>query len=183
MKNKLKIIGGQWRSRNITFVDSVGLRPTPSRVRETLFNWLQQDISGRHCLDLYAGSGALGFEAASRGAKSIVQVEENPLVCQQLKENAQTLAAQQIKQVQSEVLRFLSGNSTGFDIVFIDPPFGKNLALQTCLCLENKSWLNVGAKIYLEVEKHLVLVGLPENWQLLKHKTAGEVGYYLFVRS
>ena len=183
MKNKLRIISGEWRSRNITFVDSLGLRPTPSRVRETLFNWLQYDIQGRRCLDLYAGSGALSFEAASRGAKFVMQVEENPMVCRQLKENAVTLAAQQIKLVQSEVFRFLTGNSEPFDVVFIDPPFGKDMVVQTCLWLEDKGWLSANAKIYVEVERNLVLEGLPENWQLLKHKTAGEVGYYLFERS
>jgi 16S rRNA (guanine966-N2)-methyltransferase len=92
VQNKLRIIGGIWRSRNITFVDAPGLRPTPARVRETLFNWLQNDLMGRRCLDLYAGSGALGFEAASRGAKSVIQVENNGLACRALKENAITLA-------------------------------------------------------------------------------------------
>ena len=182
MKNKIKIIGGEWRSRTITFIDSPSLRPTPSRVRETLFNWLQYDITGRSCLDLYAGSGALSFEAASRGAKSVVQVEENPQVCQQLKENAIALAAPQIKIIHSDVFRFLAGENTFFDIVFIDPPVAKNLAVQTCQWLEDKVWLNNHAKIYVEVEQQLILKGLPENWQLLKHKIAGEVGYYLFER-
>lgn len=182
MKNKVRIIGGQWRSRNITFEDSPGLRPTPSRVRETLFNWLQVDIEGRRCLDLYSGSGALSFEAASRGAKSVVQVEENPQVCRQLHENVQALQALQIKIVQSEVFRFLAGNSEPFDVVFLDPPFGKGLAVQTCQWLEDKGWLSANAKIYVEIEQQLLLAGLPENWQLLKHKSAGEVGYYLFER-
>ena len=182
MNNKVKIIGGQWRSRNITFIESQGLRPTPSRVRETLFNWLQYDIQGRRCLDLYAGSGALSFEAASRGAKSVVQVEENPHVCRQLHENIQILKATQIKLVQSEVFRFLAGDAELFDVVFIDPPFGKELAAQTCQWLEDKGWLSVNAKIYVEVERSLVLEAMPENWQLLKHKAAGEVGYYLFAR-
>jgi 16S rRNA (guanine966-N2)-methyltransferase len=182
MSNKIKIIGGQWRSRNITFVDSPGLRPTPARVRETLFNWLQYDVAGNSCLDLYAGSGALGFEAASRGAKLVVQVEENTLVCQHLKKNALALAAQQIKLVQSEVFRFLAGKSELYDLVFIDPPFGKNLAVQTCQWLEDKGWLSAQAKIYVEVEQSLRLEGMPENWILLKHKTAGEVGYYLFEK-
>lgn len=182
MSNKIKIIGGQWRSRNIIFVDSPGLRPTPGRVRETLFNWLQYDVAGSCCLDLYAGSGALGFEAASRGAKSVLQVEENALVCQHLKKNAVALAAQQIKLVQSEVFRFLASNSEPYDLVFIDPPFGKNLAVQTCQWLEDKGWLSAQAKIYVEVERNLSLQGMPEHWILLKHKTAGEVSYYLFER-
>jgi 16S rRNA (guanine966-N2)-methyltransferase len=182
MKNKIKIIGGQWRSRTIAVIDSPGLRPTPARVRETLFNWLQFDIIGRRCLDLYSGSGALGFEAASRGAKYVVQVEENPQVCRQLKENAQALSARQIKLVQSDVFRFLAGNAELFDLVFLDPPFNKGLAVQTCQWLEDKGWLSSGAKIYLETEHNLVLQDLPTNWQMLKHKIAGEVAYYLFVR-
>ncbi|MGR8998102.1 MAG: 16S rRNA (guanine(966)-N(2))-methyltransferase RsmD [Gammaproteobacteria bacterium] len=183
MQNKLKIIGGNWRSRTVTFIDAPGLRPTPSRVRETLFNWLRNDITGSRCLDLYAGSGALGFEAASRGAKSVVQVENNALACRALKENAIKLAAEQIKIVQSDVFRYLAGDAEVFDVVFIDPPFAKALPVQTCQWLEEKGWLSQHAKIYVEAERALELKGIPENWQLLKSKTAGEVGYHLFERA
>ncbi len=124
MKNKLRIIGGDWRSRQINFVDAPGLRPTPARVRETLFNWLRYEIVGTQCLDLYAGSGALGFEAASRGAKSVVQVENNIQACHCLKDNAVALSAVQIKVVQNDVLRYLDGEGLAFDVVFLDPPFG-----------------------------------------------------------
>jgi len=125
VKNKLRIIGGDWRSRQLSFVDAPGLRPTPARVRETLFNWLQYGIFGKQCLDLYAGSGALGFEAASRGAKSVIQVENNVQACRCLKDNALTLsAADRIKVVQSDVLRYLAGDAQAFDVVFLDPPFG-----------------------------------------------------------
>lgn len=185
MQNKLRIIGGQWRSRQINFYDSPGLRPTPARVRETLFNWLQYDIPGSRCLDLYAGSGALGFEAASRGALSVIQIENNPESCRALKENSIKLGATQILIVQSDVFRFLAeNNAEPFDIVFLDPPFPLNLASQTCQWLEDKGWLSQQAKIYVEVEsKQKFLDELPENWQLLKSKTAGEVGYHLFERS
>ena len=182
MSNKLRIIGGNWRSRCITFVDAPGLRPTPARVRETVFNWLRNDIIGSRCLDLYAGSGALSFEAASREAKSVVQVENNPLACRALKENAVALAAGQIKIVQSDVFRYLAGDAEPFDIVFIDPPFAQDLAVQTCKWLEDKDWLSNHAKIYVETESTLKLNGMPENWRLLKSKTAGEVGYCLFER-
>ena len=182
MSNKLRIIGGNWRSRCITFVDAPGLRPTPARVRETVFNWLRNDIIGSRCLDLYAGSGALSFEAASREAKSVVQVENNPLACRALKENAVALAAGQIKIVQSDVFRYLAGDAEAFDIVFIDPPFAQSLAVQTCQWLEDKGWLSPHAKIYVETESTLKLVGMPPNWRLLKSKTAGEVGYCLFER-
>jgi 16S rRNA (guanine966-N2)-methyltransferase len=184
LKNQIRIIGGQWRSRQIGFYDAPGLRPTPARVRETLFNWLQFDIPGSRCLDLYAGSGALGFEAASRGAKSVIQVENNPDACRALKENAVKLAATQIKIVQSDVFRYLSGDAEPFDIVFLDPPFAQNLAPQTCQWLEDKGWLSQHAKIYIEAESKLkFLDDLPDNWQPLKSKTAGDVGFHLFGRS
>ncbi|SJM91588.1 Ribosomal RNA small subunit methyltransferase D [Crenothrix polyspora] len=183
MQNKLRIIGGQWRSRTITFADAPGLRPTPGRVRETLFNWLQYDIAGRTCLDLYAGSGALGFEAASRGAKSVVQVESNPQACQSLKQNVVALSAHQVTPVQAEVQQFLAGEPDCFDVVFIDPPFAKNRVLATCQALENNGWLARHAKIYVETERSLTLEGLPANWRQLKHKVAGEVAYHLFERS
>ncbi len=184
MNNKVKIIAGQWRGRNIEFVDSVGLRPTPVRVRETLFNWLQYDMLNRRCLDLYAGSGALSFEALSRGAKSALQVEENPRVCRQLTATALKLGAQaQVNIVQREVMQFLATpQGAAFDVIFLDPPFNLNLAVPTCQCLEDNNWLAAQAKIYVEVEHDLILHGLPKNWQQLKHNVAGEVGYYLFQR-
>lgn len=184
LKNQIRIIGGEWRSRQITFTDLPGLRPTPSRVRETLFNWLQNDLPGCRCLDLYAGSGALGFEAASRGAKSVVQVEQDSIACRALHENALKLKADQIKIVQSDVIRFLGANTAEpFDIVFLDPPFGKNMTVQTCQWLEDKGWLSRHAKIYVEAEnENKSLGGLPDNWQLLKSKTAGEVSYHLLSR-
>ncbi len=182
LKNQIRIIGGEWRSRQISFYDLPGLRPTPVRVRETLFNWLQHDIPGSRCLDLYAGSGALGFEAASRGAKSVVQVENNPNACRALKENAIKLAATQIKIVQSDVFRYLAGNAEPFDIVFLDPPFGMSLVKQTCQWLADKGWLNRGTKIYVEIESSMKLLdALPDNWMLLKSKTAGDVGYRLYL--
>lgn len=183
VKNKLRLIGGIWRSRYIYFVDAPGLRPTPARVRETLFNWLQNDIVGSRCLDLYAGSGALGFEAASRGAKLVVQVEKNAQACKSLKENTETLAADQITIINMDVSRYLAQNAKIFDLVFLDPPFSQNLAAPTCQSLEQHGWLKHGAKIYVETESHPDLSGIPDNWKLLKSKKAGEVGYHLFERS
>ena len=183
MKNKLRIIAGEWRSRQLIFQDSTGLRPTPARVRETLFNWLQHDVITSRCLDLYAGSGALGFEAASRGASSVTLVENNPQVCRLINENKIKLTAKQIKIVQTDVFEFLAGDSEPFSLVFLDPPFGKGLALQSCHWLEDKNWLTPSAKIYLEVENQLSLDDIPRNWQCLKNKKAGEVEYYLFQRN
>jgi 16S rRNA (guanine966-N2)-methyltransferase len=183
VKNKVRIIGGEWRSRQLHFIDAPGLRPTPSRVRETLFNWLQHDIPGSRCLDLYAGSGALGFEAASRGAKSVVQIENNAQVCRSLKENTVALSASQIKIVHMDVLRYLAGNAELADVVFIDPPFGLSLLPSTCRWLEDKLWLAPSAKIYIEAENIFKLENIPENWRLLKSKIAGEVGYHLFEKT
>jgi 16S rRNA (guanine966-N2)-methyltransferase len=152
-------------------------------VRETLFNWLQNDIIGKRCLDLYAGSGALSFEAASRGAKSVIQVDNNSLACRALKENAIKLAAGQIKIVQMDVFRYLAGDAEPFDVVFIDPPFALGLAVQTCQWLDEKGWLSKHAKIYVEAESALKLKGIPPNWRQLKSKVAGEVGYHLFQRA
>jgi len=183
VKNKLRIIGGQWRSRQLKFTETPGLRPTPARVRETLFNWLQYDVAGSRCLDLYAGSGALGFEAASRGAVKVVQVEQDRDACRQLHTNAEALAAQQVKIINSEVFRFLAGNAEVFDLAFLDPPFAKGLAIQTCQWLEDKEWLAENAKIYLETEQNLSIQDIPENWRLKKEKQAGEVNYRLFERN
>ena len=183
MVNKIRIIGGSWRSRQLRFDDAPGLRPTPARVRETLFNWLQYDIAGSRCLDLYAGSGALGFEAASRGARDVVQVERDARSCSALRSNAATLCAIRNKIVEMDVQRFLSGKAESFDLVFLDPPFAEDLAVKTCQLLEQNGWLASHAKIYIETEAGLDLAGLPANWQLLKDKTAGEVRYRLFART
>lgn len=182
MENKLRIIGGIWRSRQLRFQGVPGLRPTPARVRETLFNWLQYDIVGSRCLDLYAGSGALGFEAASRGASIVVQVENHPLACQSLIDNASLLDAKQVSVNGFDVTGYLVTPSEQFDIVFLDPPFGQGLAQTTCQLLESHRWLRPHAKIYVETEKRLALEGLPECWELIRHKEAGAVAYRLFAR-
>jgi 16S rRNA (guanine966-N2)-methyltransferase len=182
MNNTVRIIGGHWRSRQIKFDNIAGLRPTPTRVRETLFNWLHCDVIASVCLDLYAGSGALGFEAASRGAQQVVQVEQHPLVCQQLKTNAIRLKATQIQAIEDNALHFLETNNSQFDLIFIDPPFHKALAIRSCQKLEQHARLATTAKIYIEVERRLSLQGLPSNWQCLKAKSAGEIDYYLFQR-
>ncbi len=182
MKNELRIIGGTWRSRKIRFPATPGLRPTPDRVRETLFNWLGQDLEGLACLDLYAGSGALGFEAASRGAKRVVQVERNSEACQALRQNCDSLQAQTVQVVTADVSYFLTRPAEPFNLVFLDPPFHQQLVVPCCQLLEEKGWLADHARIYIEVEKEKGLQGLPESWQLHRHKQAGEVGYYLYLR-
>lgn len=182
MSNKLRIIGGAWRSRVITFDDAPGLRPTPSRVRETLFNWLQTDVAGSRCLDLFAGSGALGFEAASRGADRVLQIENNPKTCQKLKQNIASLATDNIEVRQSDVLQFLKNCTDTFDLIFLDPPFGQGLIVAVCQQIAQADLLASYGKIYIETERNLQLDGLPADWQPLKHKVAGDVGYNLYQR-
>ncbi|MEY4211454.1 MAG: rRNA ((966)-N(2))-methyltransferase RsmD [Pseudomonadota bacterium] len=183
MSNKIRIIGGEWRSRLISFDDAPGLRPTPVRVRETLFNWLQVDVVNSQCLDLYAGSGALGFEAASRGAKRVVQVESNFKTTQKLVENCRVLGANQIQVIQQDVIKYLKNKGEQFDLIFLDPPFGLGLIQETCCLLNDGEWLSSFAKIYIESERDLDLSCIPDGWRLLKKKSAGEVVFYLFQKS
>ncbi|MBS1213434.1 MAG: ribosomal small subunit methyltransferase [Proteobacteria bacterium] len=183
MKNELRIVGGNWRSRKLKFPPAPGLRPTPDRVRETLFNWLHQDLEGLCCLDLFSGSGALAFEAASRGARRVVAVERDAEACAALKRNCALLGANQVDVVQQDVARYLAGTAELFDVVFLDPPFHQNLAIPTCRSLEDRGWLAAGARIYIETESQVSLDGLPDNWQILKTKSAGEVGYRLCRRA
>lgn len=180
MSNKLRIIGGEWRSRLIAFDDAPGLRPTPARVRETLFNWLQTDVVNSRCLDLFAGSGALGFEAASRGAGQVVLVENNPNTCRKLKENCTALTAERIEVVQAEVMRFIERGDPAFDVIFLDPPFGQGLVEPICRQLADAGLLAAYGKIYVETERKLALNDLPGRWRRLKYKQAGEVAYSLY---
>jgi len=182
MKNEVRIIGGTWRSRKIRFPDLPGLRPTPDRVRETLFNWLGQDLDGQSCLNLYAGSGVLGFEACSRGAMRVVQVERSPEACLALKQNCDQLDAKQVQILQMDVSRFLAGPSEAFDVIFLDPPFQQGLIEPCCRLLEEKGWLSPHARIYIETEKDYILDQLPDKWSSHRNKQAGGVGYHLFYR-
>jgi 16S rRNA (guanine966-N2)-methyltransferase len=182
MKNEIRIIGGTWRSRKIRFPAAPGLRPSPDRVRETLFNWLGQDLEGLVCLNLYAGSGVLGFEAASRGAKRVVQVERSPEACIALKQNREQLAARAVQIVSMDVSRFLAGSTEAFDLVFLDPPFHQGLVEPCCHELEGKGWLAAHGRVYIEAEKEKVWGQMPETWQIYRHKQAGGVDYRLCQR-
>lgn len=182
-RNQLRIIGGRWRSRRLAFPDVPGLRPTPDRVRETVFNWLQEVIAGARCLDLFAGSGALGFEAASRGAGEVVLVDREHKVVERLRENARLLGATSVQVVQTDALRYLNEKpAQPFDIVFLDPPFGHNVLAPACRALEANGWLRDQARVYMEAEKILNISDIPANWRILRSKIAGQVGYHLAVR-
>lgn len=181
--NQLRIIGGEWRSRKLFFPDAPDLRPTPDRVRETIFNWVMPYIQGAHCLDLFAGSGALGLEALSRGARATVFVDQHCGVIQSLQNNLQLLAAQQrATVVQSDAIGFLQRPAEPFDLVFLDPPYQSGLMVQCIDLLEANHWLTNNALIYLEMARQTPLPELPVSWKVLKEKTAGDVAYYLAQR-
>lgn len=180
---QVRIIGGQWRGRKLKVPVIAGLRPTPDRVRETLFNWLTPVISGAYCLDLFAGSGALGFEALSRGARHVVMMDHAATAIQLLRETASLLQATNVTLCKGRAPEQLSCSSQQFDIVFLDPPYQHNLLLPCCFYLEEHNLLNRQAWIYLETDKMLSASSLPSTWRLLKSKQAGQVAYHLAVRT
>ena len=150
--NRLRIVGGLWRSRVVRFPDAAGLRPTPDRVRETLFNWLGQRLTGLACVDLFAGSGALGFEARSRGAARVVLVERDRLVCEQLRRSAQELGAGDgVEIVHADAIAWLGGLGERYDIAFVDPPYASGLAVPALVALEPR--LKPGARVYVEAPR------------------------------
>lgn len=181
--NQLRIIGGVWRGRKLSFPDVDGLRPTGDRIRETLFNWLAPDIKGAHCLDLFAGSGALGLEALSRGAESSLLLEKHAGAAQQLNINLQLLQAGNGRVEQADSLHWLKQQQPPhpFDIIFIDPPFALNLWEPIAAALEDHHWLSDEAVIYLEAPRDAHLQ-LPANWQLHRDKQAGQVSFRLYHR-
>lgn len=183
----VRIIGGEWRSRRLEFLESEGLRPTPDRVRETLFNWLQTVTPGARCLDLFSGSGALSFEALSRGAAQATLIDASARVCRMLKENLHGLKTQNAEVIEQDAIRWLENQpadlSERFDLVFLDPPFRKDLIRLAAELLESRNLLAPGALIYVEAEKELGMPELPRNWQLYREKIAGQICYRLFERN
>lgn len=182
--NVLRIVGGKWRSRRLRFVDAEGLRPTPDRVRETLFNWLQFEIRGAVCLDAFAGSGALGFEALSRGAGRVVMVEKQRTQFQQLQATAQELQAESLDLVNGDTLALLRQPApwqpaAGFDGVFLDPPFHHDLLPAICSLMHERRLLKPEAFVYIESEEEWSSLSLPPFFQLQKQTHAGLVQAYL----
>jgi 16S rRNA (guanine966-N2)-methyltransferase len=178
----LRIIGGTWRGRKLRFPPQAEIRPTPDRVRETLFNWLATRVPGACCLDLFAGSGALGLEALSRGASQVTFVERDAAAVRELRARLVEWGAAGASVEQGDAVRFLQGPAQLFDIVFLDPPFASYLLAQTGRLLEERSWLAAGALIYVETDAHNGLPALPGNWKVTKAKQAGAVGYHLLER-
>ena len=181
---QLRIIGGEWRSRRLSFPDGPGLRPTPDRVRETLFNWLAPYVAGARVLDPFAGSGALFLEALSRGAVAGLALDSNGMAISSLREHLGTLRCSVGQVQQTDALRYLEAQpATAFDLVFLDPPFNQNLLPATCTLLEERQWLADDAWIYTESETPPSTLGLPGNWRLHREKKAGQVYYALWQRS
>lgn len=196
MNHSLRIIGGNWRRRKISFLPLKSLRPTPDRLRETLFNWLSPIISNKNCLDLFAGSGILGFESLSRGAKSVIFIDRSYQVIKQLQQTSQKLYQSSpthtttsfdlptIKFFCQSAHHFLNTHPPDmkFDIIFIDPPFYHNLINQTIAIVEHKKWLNSPSYVYLEMEQSHPELILPNHWQILKKKSMGKISCHLILR-
>lgn len=181
---QVRIIAGQCRGRRINFPAVVGLRPTGDRLRETLFNWLTAELRGARCLDLFAGSGALGLEAASRGASEVILLELNPAAASSLSDNIDVLGLKSARVFNANALNWLQQNASDskpFDIIFLDPPFDSTLLADTITALTQQSALLAeDAMIYIEAPARQTLDSMPDSWQLHRHKTAGDVTCYLY---
>ena len=176
--NTVRIIGGQYRRRVLKFPDSEGLRPTPDRVRETLFNWLGQELDGWHCLDIFAGSGALGFEAASRGAARVVMVEQSAKVLAALRANAEMLQnPREVEIIRADALQYLASPKAKFDLIFLDPPYHKGWIARLEPLLTGV--LNEDGALYVEAEYEIASLG---DWRTERHGQAGEVHFHLLRR-
>jgi 16S rRNA (guanine966-N2)-methyltransferase len=180
---RLRIVAGNWRSRLLDIADVEGLRPTAERVRETLFNWLTPHIAGARCLDLFAGTGALGLEALSRAAASVVFVEKSAVAARQLEKNIDILVGASGSATSvfcADALDYLRSAAGGpFDIVFLDPPFAADMLAETCRLLAGSQLLADDALVYLELDRKEAEPELPDGWQIKKNKTAGNVRYML----
>ncbi|GGK03211.1 16S rRNA (guanine(966)-N(2))-methyltransferase RsmD [Pseudomonas matsuisoli] len=183
-EGSLRIIGGEWRSRRFAFPSAPGLRPTPDRVRETLFNWLQGQIEAARVIDPFVGSGALFLEALSRGAGESLALDLNSEALSSLRHHLDALNCARGEVVLGDAIRYLDKQPAHpFDIAFLDPPFHQNLLLQACERLERNNWLAARAWVYTESEASPSALGLPSNWRLHREKQAGQVHYALWERT
>lgn len=181
MKNQLRIIGGEWKRRVLPFASIEGLRPTPDRVRETLFNWLMWDIQNSSVLDVCTGSGALGFEALSRGAASVIMIEPDAAQAKILKQNIQMLNAQNCELKVATAQQVLPKLKQQFDVVFLDPPYSLNLWQTLSVLID--PLLKDRAFIYVEADRELTQLQLPSSWELLKSTKAGTVHAGLYQKN
>ncbi len=174
---EVRVIAGRWRGRKLPVLNAEGLRPTTDRVKETLFNWLMNDIAGSRCLDCFAGSGSLGIEALSRQAQAVVFLEKFAHAANQLKQNLALLKAPNGQIINTDSLQWLAQKNQAepFDVVFIDPPFHFDFVPKVLKLLAENNWLAPNALLYVETEKTHAPLALPENWQIIKEKSAGMV--------
>lgn len=175
----VRIIAGEWRSRKLPVADVDGLRPTTDRVRETLFNWLQNHIVSAHCLDLFAGTGALGFEAASRSAAKVVMIERDQKAFKGLQQSVDILKTEKIDIINTNALSWLEKADQSFDIVFLDPPFDQNVVPETLKKLMSSSCVKLGTLIYIEEKDQIDQTTIPDSLEILKEGKAGQVRYSL----
>lgn len=180
--SELRIIAGKYRGRKIAFRDATGLRPTGDRLRETLFSWLQTLLPGARCLDLFAGSGALGIEAASRGAQEVLMIEFNAETFRMLQHAVQQLDAKEIELKRGDALSELQAMGAGFDVIFLDPPFHGEWLTKILPVIAERGLLKVDGLAYLEFERERDWPALPANWQWYRQKEAGQVRYGLARR-
>jgi 16S rRNA (guanine966-N2)-methyltransferase len=177
---RLRIVAGKWRSRLLDIADVPGLRPTSERIRETLFNWLAPSIQGARCLDLFAGTGVLGFEALSRGATSVVFVDTSRRAIKAIEKSTKILDATGAVVHQCDAEDYVrSAAPSSFDIVFLDPPFADDQLEDTCRLIDDRGLLAPGGRIYLEQDRARPATLLPDRWRILRDKTAGNVRYLL----
>ena len=181
--HQVRIIGGKWRGRRLPIPALAGLRPTPDRIRETVFNWLQPVLNGASCLDAFAGTGVLGFEALSRGAAEVVMVDRSQDVVSLLLQAKQAFAATEANVYCADLPSGLRPHAKPFDVVFLDPPYLSHLVQPMCFYLEEHAFLAKEAYIYLEASALIKDNDLPLNWQLQKAKCAGTVFYHLAYRT
>ncbi|NHA15684.1 16S rRNA (guanine(966)-N(2))-methyltransferase RsmD [Thioalkalivibrio sp. XN279] len=176
---QFRIIGGEWRSRRLAVPALEDVRPTPDRVRETVFNWLAPVIAGARCLDLYAGSGALGLEALSRGAGEVIFVDQAPAALRQLAANLELLRCDRGRTVRMDAAGYLEGPATRFDVVFLDPPYRRGMLAPALARLVARGWVGAASVVYLEHEAGAAPPALPPGWVLARSAAAGQVRYHL----
>lgn len=180
VKQTVQIIGGKYRKKKIHFPDIADLRPTTNRIRETVFNWLMHDINGANCLDGFAGSGALGFEAISRGAATLTLVEKQPKIYKSLVNTATSFPNENIRVVNTELHKFLATNKSIFDIIFLDPPFNFPFPNQCLNYLIEKQTIAKHGLLYVEYKARVDLD--PKIWECLKYKSIGQIIYSLYSK-
>jgi 16S rRNA (guanine966-N2)-methyltransferase len=180
----VRIIGGKWRGRRLAVADLPGLRPSGDRSREVLFNWLQMDIRGARCLDLFAGTGVLGLEAASRGASDVVLVEKSTVAARAIQENIGLLGGDEVSLATLDAIEWLgSCDSASMDIVFIDPPFGSGLEMRALELLDERGCVRSGGLVYVETGRNSPPLNPGPGWEMAKEKILGEVRMLLLKKN